>query len=174
MTRFFDIADVNKSASALNIDKMLWTNQQHILRATPERLAKYLQPQLAVLGIVTDNWAKMAAVAKAQQERAKTLKEMAENSVFLPRRHGLTKVRKNLTVEAVPLLQAVRDRRATMWQAPSMTASGRRGGTRRRPRGRPAVRVAVSGGSVSPPIDARNIRSRDDTRLDAAIRFCRP
>ena len=32
---------------------MLWTNQQHILRATPERLAKYLQPQLAALGVET-------------------------------------------------------------------------------------------------------------------------
>ena len=90
MTALFDIEDVNKSASAFNPDKLLWINQQHILRATPERLAKYLQPQLARLGVETSDWAKLAAVAKAQQERAKTLKEMAQNSVFLlPGRHGL-------------------------------------------------------------------------------------
>ena len=82
MTRLFDINDVNKGASALNLDKMLWTNQQHIMRATPERLAQFLQPQLAMIGIETDDMAKLAAVAKAQQERAKTLKEMAQNSTF--------------------------------------------------------------------------------------------
>ena len=82
MTRLFDIDDVNKGASALNLDKMLWTNQQHIMRATPERLALYLRPQLAMIGIETDDMAKLAAVAKSQQERAKTLKEMAPNSMF--------------------------------------------------------------------------------------------
>ncbi len=82
MTRLFDIHDVNKSASALNLDKMLWTNQQHMLRSTPEHLATYLKPQLEALGLVADDMAKVAAVAKAQQERAKTLKEMAANSQF--------------------------------------------------------------------------------------------
>jgi glutamyl/glutaminyl-tRNA synthetase len=86
MTRLFDIVDVNKGASALNVDKMLWTNQQHIMRATPERLAQYLQPQLAALGIETADMAKLAAVARAQQERARTLREQP---VLLPRRHHL-------------------------------------------------------------------------------------
>jgi glutamyl-tRNA synthetase len=70
MTRFFDIADVNKSASALNPDKLLWTNQQHILRSTPERLAAYLQPQLAALGLPPAEPQRVVAVARAQQERA--------------------------------------------------------------------------------------------------------
>ncbi|HEY4368735.1 MAG TPA: glutamate--tRNA ligase, partial [Steroidobacteraceae bacterium] len=33
MAELFDIADVNKSASAFNADKLLWINQQHIMRA---------------------------------------------------------------------------------------------------------------------------------------------
>src|SRR5687767_1850832 len=82
MARLFDISDVNKSASAFNPDKLLWLNQQHIMRATPERLAEYLKPQLAALGVTAVDDRKLAAVAKAQQERAKTLKEMAHNSVF--------------------------------------------------------------------------------------------
>ena len=40
MQQLFDISDVNKSASAFNPDKLLWLNQQHIMRATPERLAR--------------------------------------------------------------------------------------------------------------------------------------
>ena len=183
MTQYFDINDVNKSASALNIDKMLWTNQQHILRATPERLARYLQPQLAALGIVSDDWPKLAAVAKAQQERAKTLKEMAENSVFFFRdvtSYDEKAAKKNLTAESAPLLKAARDRMAALasWQAAQIheciqaiaTEQGAGLGKVAQP-----IRVAVSGGSVSPPIDGTlEILGRDVTlaRLDAAIRHC--
>jgi len=183
MTRLFDINDVNKGASALNIDKMLWTNQQHIMRATPERLAQFLQPQLAMIGIETDDMTKLAAVAKAQQERAKTLKEMAQNSTFFFRdvtSYDEKAARKNLTAEAAPLLKSVRDRMATLedWSAPQLheiiqavateTSAGL--GKVAQP-----IRVAVSGGSVSPPIDVTlEILGRDTTlqRLDRAIAAC--
>jgi glutamyl-tRNA synthetase len=184
MTRLFDIDDVNKGASALNIDKMLWTNQQHIMRATPERLALYLQPQLAAIGIETNDMAKLAAVARAQQERAKTLKEMAQNSVFFFRdvtAYDEKAASKNLTPDAVPLLQSARDRMAALeeWSAPHLhgviqavaTETGVGLGKVAQP-----IRVAVSGGSVSPPIDATlEILGRQVTleRLDRAIAACR-
>ena len=183
MTRLFDIVDVNKGASALNVDKMLWTNQQHIMRATPERLAQYLLPQLAALGIETADLAKVAAVARAQQERARTLKEMAQNSVFFFRdvaAYDEKAAKKNLTAEAVPLLQIVRERMAALgdWQASKLhelvqavaTESGAGLGKVAQP-----IRVAVSGGSVSPPIDVTlEILGRDTTlqRLDRAIAAC--
>ncbi len=37
MTALFDIADVNKSASAINPDKLAWINQQHLMRLPPSR-----------------------------------------------------------------------------------------------------------------------------------------
>jgi glutamyl-tRNA synthetase len=183
MTQLFDINDVNKGASALNLDKMLWTNQQHIMRATPERLATYLQPQLAALGIESSDMAKLAAVAKAQQERARTLKEMAENSTFFFRdvtSYDEKAAKKNLTAEAAPLLRTVRGRLATLddWQAPRLheviqavaVESSVALGKVAQP-----IRVAVSGGSVSPPIDATlEILGRETTlqRLDRAIAAC--
>src|SRR5512139_1267240 len=183
MTQLFDIHDVNKSASALNPDKMLWTNQQHIMRASPERLAQYLQPQLAAIGIVTDDMQKLAAVAKSQQERAKTLKEMAQNSAFFFQdvtAYDEKAARKNLTAEAAPLLQQARDRMAALesWQASSLheiiqavaTENSAGMGKVAQP-----IRVAVSGGSVSPPIDATlEILGRETTlqRLDRAIAAC--
>jgi glutamyl-tRNA synthetase len=182
MVQLFDINDVNKSASALNLDKMLWTNQQHIVRSTPEHLAVYLAPQLAALGVAVDDMAKVAAVAKAQQERARTLKEMAENSLFFFRdvtSYEEKAAKKNLTLEAVPLLRAVRDRLALcpQWQAPAIhesivavaTEHGAGLGKVAQP-----IRVAVSGGSVSPPIDGTlEILGRETTlqRLDRAIDF---
>jgi len=161
MTKLFDIHDVNKSASALNPDKMLWTNQQHMLRSTPEHLAKYLKPQLEALGLVADDLAKVAAVAKAQQERAKTLKEMAANSVFFFRdvtAYDEKAAAKNLTAETAPILAAVREKLSALpeWRAPAiheavMAVAAEKGvglGKVAQP-----VRVAVSGGTVSPPID---------------------
>ena len=181
MTRLFDIHDVNKSASALNVDKMLWTNQQHMLRSTPEHLARYLAPQLAALGLPVDDMAKVAAVAKAQQERAKTLKEMAANSVFFFRdvlEYEPKAAAKNLTPETVPMLQAARDKLAGLaeWRAPAihtaiMAVAAEQGvglGKVAQP-----VRVAVAGGTVSPPIDVTlEILGSQATleRLDRAIR----
>jgi glutamyl-tRNA synthetase len=161
MAELFDIADVNKSASAFNPDKLLWINQQHIMRATPEYLAKYLKPQLAALGVVVDDDAKLAAVAKAQAERAKTMTEMANNSVFFfadLQGYDEKAARKNLTPESAVALSAIAARLAALeqWSAPKIhdavnevaTELGVGLGKVAQP-----IRVAVSGGSVSPPID---------------------
>jgi len=182
MTRLFDIHDVNKSASALNTDKMLWTNQQHMLRSTPEHLAQYLKPQLEALGLVADDLAKVAAVAKAQQERARTLKEMAANSTYFFRdvtAYDEKAAAKNLTAETAPILAAVQSELATLpeWRAPAiheavMSVAARQGvglGKVAQP-----VRVAVSGGTVSPPIDVTlEIIGREaaQQRLGRAIAF---
>jgi glutamyl-tRNA synthetase len=182
MVQLFDIEDVNKSASALNPDKMLWTNQQHILRSSPGYLAMHLRPQLEALGVSADDDAKLAAVARAQQERAKTLREMAENSLFFfrdPAGYEEKAAKKNLTPETAPLLEAVRERLAALpeWQAPEIhgviqTVAEQQGvgmGRVAQP-----VRVAVSGGSVSPPIDVTlEILGRDVTlqRIDRAVRY---
>ncbi len=179
MVRLFDIHDVNKSASALNPDKMLWTNQQHILRSTPEHLAGYLRPQLEALGLAADDMARVTAVAKAQKERAKTLREMAENSVFFFKdvtEYEPKAVAKNLTVETAPILAAAHAKLAALpeWQAPAIhTAIMAVAEERSVGLGKVAqpVRVAVSGGTVSPPIDVTlEILGRDETlrRLERA------
>jgi glutamyl-tRNA synthetase len=180
MTQYFDIADVNKSASALNQDKLLWTNQQHILRATPERLAEYLAPQLAALGLPQADPARVVAVARAQQERARTLLEMARNSEFFFRGaivYDDKAVRKHLGAESLPSLTGVRTRLAGLaaWQAAAIhdtiAAQATEQGV---PLGKIAqpVRVAVAGGPVSPPIDITlEILGKAVTieRLDVAI-----
>jgi glutamyl-tRNA synthetase len=180
MARLFDIHDVNKSASALNPDKMLWTNQQHMLRSTPEHLAAYLRPQLEALGLVADDLGKVAAVAKAQQERAKTLREMAENSTFFFRdvtAYDEKAAAKNLNAETAPILVAVTDRLAALpeWRAPDIhTAIMAVASEKAIGLGKVAqpVRVAVSGGTVSPPIDVTlEILGRETTleRLARAV-----
>ncbi len=182
MAQLFDIGDVNKSASAFNPDKLMWLNQQHIMRATPERLAEYLKPQLAALGVAVSDDRKLAAVAKAQQERAKTLKEMAQNSVFFFQElsgYDEKAAKKNLSADSVAPLTAVRDKLSAIseWTAAALhdavnqaaTDLGIGLGKVAQP-----IRVAVSGTPVSPPIDVTlEVLGRDTTlaRLSAAIAY---
>jgi glutamyl-tRNA synthetase len=135
------------------------------------------------LNIVVDDDAKLAAVAKAQQERAKTPKEMAENSTFFFRdvtAYDEKAAKKNLTADAAPLLRQARDRMAALesWTAPQLheviQAVAAEAGAGMGKVAQP-IRVAVSGGSVSPPIDATlEILGRETTlqRLDRAIAAC--
>jgi glutamyl-tRNA synthetase len=182
MQQLFDIADVNKAASAFDADKLLWFNQQHIKLASPERLAQFLQPQLAALGIHTDDLHKLAGVARAFHERARTLREMATTAVYFFRefeQYEDKAAKKNLTADARPVLEAVRDGLAGLepWSAASIqqvidsVAARLQLGM-----GKVAqpIRVAVSGSAVSPPIDITlEVMGRAMTlaRLERALHY---
>src|SRR5690606_23276259 len=146
----------------------------------PERLAAHLKPQLAALGIHTDDDARLARVAQAQQERAKTLKEMAQNSRFFfeeVREYDEKAARKNLTRDAIGPLRAAHDKLQELadWRASAIhDAVNEVAATLGVGLGKVAqpIRVAVSGGSVSPPIDATlEILGREVTleRLQRAL-----
>ena len=184
MIAYFELGDVNQSASAINPEKLLWLNQQYIKSADPQRLAAELRWHLSRLGIETDDAAKLAAVVRAQAERAKTLKEMAEHSRFFFQNFAEYEpgaARKQLTAESLPALEALRARFAALgdWSATTIhtilddiaAAAGGKLGKVAQP-----LRVAVSGGSVSPPIDLTlEILGRDVTlrRLDRALAWIR-
>jgi glutamyl-tRNA synthetase len=85
MIQLFDIDQVNKAASTFNTDKLNWLNQHYIKTATPERIAHLLSPHLGRLEIDPSQGPELVEVVKAQQERAKTLVEMAEISAFFYR-----------------------------------------------------------------------------------------
>jgi glutamyl-tRNA synthetase len=182
MAQLFDIHEVNKSASAFNPDKLLWLNQQHMMRAPLRELAIPLQWQLERLGIKAQNLEQLEGIAAAQRERSKTLKEMAQASLFFFRefeQYDEKSARKNLTTESRPLLAAVRARLAAVspWAAPGVHAALEQIcaeasvglGKVAQP-----LRVAVSGGGVSPPIDQTvALLGRDATlkRIDRALQF---
>lgn len=182
MTDYFDIADVNKSASAFNQEKLLWLNQQHMQRASGERLAQYLAPQLTALGIQNLDMARVAAVALVQRERAKTLREMAQNSLFFfqePAGYDEKAAQKHLTADAKILLAAVDTGFASLtnWLASDIHAVIERVASEQAVgMGKVAqpIRVAVSGTAVSPPIDATlEILGRDATlaRIGRAMTY---
>jgi glutamyl-tRNA synthetase len=180
MIASFDIADVNKAASAFNPEKLLWLNQQHMMRANPADLVPHLRSQLRRLGLDSDNQELLEGVILSQRERAKTMKEMALNSRFFfvdaveldPK-----SVSKHLTAATLPTLATVRAMLAALpgWSAPTIhqglndLAARLQSGL-----GKIAqpIRVAVTGTAVSPPIDATLAllgRERTLARIDAAL-----
>lgn len=83
MIQLFDIADVNKAASAFNPEKLLWLNHQHLMRSDASVIVPHLRAHLRRVGIPEDdllNQTLLEGLIVAQRERTKTLKEMAENS----------------------------------------------------------------------------------------------
>ena len=180
MIAAFDIKDVNKAASAFNPEKLLWLNQQHMMRAQPDALVPHLRAQLRRLGLDSDDQRLLEGIIVSQRERSKTLKEMAQNSRFFftesvdidPKAAA-----KHLSGGSLTMLSKVRERLAAL---PDWTAAGIHSvlndlaaalevglGKVAQP-----VRVAVTGTAVSPPIDATLEllgRQRTLARLDAAL-----
>ena len=180
MIAAFDIHDVNKAASAFNPEKLLWLNQQHMVRSPPTALIPHLRTQLRRLGTDSDDEQLLEGVIVAQRERAKTLKEMAENSRFFftdDIRVDPKAVAKHLTPDGLGGLAKVRARLAALkeWQAPAINDALNALATELQVGlGKIAqpVRVAVTGTAVSPPIDATLAllgRERALARLDAAL-----
>jgi glutamyl-tRNA synthetase len=180
MVALFDIADVNKSASAINPDKLAWINQQHLVRQPPGDIVPELRWQLDRLGVGARDGVDLEAVIEAQRERSKTLKDMATASRFFfeaPAGYEEKAARKHLSPEAKPLLEQARSAFESLeaWTAPAIherieaiaAQSGAGLGKVAQP-----LRVAVSGGGVSPPIDLTlAILGREQTlaRLARAI-----
>lgn len=80
--QYFRIDRVNSSASQFNTEKLRWLNQHYLKESTPEALLPELLPQLEALQIKGDKDLILQAIPH-YQERAKTLKEMAENMAWI-------------------------------------------------------------------------------------------
>ena len=85
LTQLFDIEAVNKAASTFNTEKLLWLNQHYIKASDPVHLAHLLSYHMGKIGIDPARGPDLVEVVKAQQERARTLVEMAEISAFFYR-----------------------------------------------------------------------------------------
>ncbi|MBT4839025.1 MAG: glutamate--tRNA ligase, partial [Methylococcales bacterium] len=83
MIDLFDIADVNHSASAFNQEKLLWLNHQYIMNQKPVHVARYLTHAFGQFEVDPAELPELTDVVVAQRERAKTLKDMAEKSLFI-------------------------------------------------------------------------------------------
>ncbi len=157
----FDLSHVSKSPAAINPQKLQWLNQHYFKTLAPEEIIEPLTQQFELLGIKNPDKNLLLELISAQAERSKTLKEMAEKSTFIFKdfdSYDKDAAAKNLTAETKPALETLHQGFENLkdWSkealhqvvVDSAESLGLKLGKVAQP-----LRVAVSGGSVSPPID---------------------
>ena len=160
MIEYFDVHDIHKAPSAMNFEKLLWLNQHYLKTLPPEEIIPHLKPHFDEMGIECENGPSLVEVIMAQRERAKTLKEMTEKSVFFYQAFSEyeEKAEKQLTLDSLPILEAAFNDFGMLhsWQPQDIhsrieglceTLSVKLGKIAQ------PLRIAVTGTMISPPID---------------------
>ena len=181
MIELFDIADVNKSASRFDLDKLKWLNQQYLKSDPPDEVAAHLRWHMDAQGIDVRSGPALADVVVALRDRAHTLVEMAAKARvwYAPLTdYDAAAVAKHLrTPTARAALQAVHAQLDALaaWRVEAIHAAieaaaaaiGEGMGKIAQP-----LRVAITGTQVSPSIDQTvYLAGRDEAlrRIDAAL-----
>ncbi|MFZ5533892.1 MAG: glutamate--tRNA ligase [Pseudomonadota bacterium] len=181
MIALFDLTAVHRAPSTFNPDKLLWLNQHYLKTADPAYVAEHLRPHLARLDVDPDAGPDLAGIVCALRERSKTLVEMAEGARFFfadqvtydekaVAKHLGEEGRGALTAAAAALADLAEWTTEAIHGAIETVAAA--GGWKMGQVAQP-LRVAVSGTSVSPPIDQTlQLLGRDKSlaRIQAALR----
>ena len=182
MVALFDIDEVNRAASSFDPEKLLWLNQHYIKACDGGRLVHMLGARLETMGVDTDGGPPLADVVEALRERARTIVEMAEKSLYFYQNfdeYDENAAKKHLRPAAAAMLADVRERLAALepWQGDAIHAAivataedhGEKLGKLAQP-----IRVAVSGTAATPSIDVTVAlvgRERTVQRLDRALDY---
>ena len=182
MVAYFELEDVNVSASTFNMEKLLWLNHQYIMNSDPAHVARHLSWHIGQLGLDPTQGPDLVDMVKAQRERSKTLVEMANSSIYFYKEfesYDEKAVKKNFTAGTDEILAQLRDRLTALvdWQAEPLhqvivdlaADLDLNMGKVAQP-----LRVAICGSAVSPAIDVTlTLLGREKTlvRLERAIDF---
>jgi glutamyl-tRNA synthetase len=180
MIHLFDIANVNASASTFNPEKLRWLNQQYVIATSAAQLGQLLVPFLEKIGIDPADGPAPAEVADGFHERAETLVQMAESSRYCYQdfeeidakaaKKFLRPVVLEPLVDVVARFGALSDwTKEQLARAMHDCAEAHEISLGKL--GQP-IRVAITGGAVSPPIDVTLAlvgRKKALQRLDRAI-----
>ncbi len=182
MIEYFELENVNRAPSTFNPEKLLWLNQQYIMKDDPARIAHLLSPHMGERDIDPATGPDLVDVVKLLQERASTLVEMAEQAEFFYRdfeEYEPKAAKNHLRPVAREPLEALREALAQLedWtpEALQATISGvaEKLGLKMGKVGMP-LRVAVSGKGASPSLDATlALLGREKTlaRIDRALKY---
>jgi glutamyl-tRNA synthetase len=178
----FSLDNVGRSAGVFNPDKLLWLNEHYIKTGDQQRLAGLVAELLEKQGVEIENGPDLTAVVKTLQDRAKTLVEMAEGAHFYfvaPETYEEAAAEKFLTLEQRPVLELLIKHLGSLSSfaladvETAFKALMEESGLKLGKIG-PVVRVALTGGTVSPSIyDLVSVLGQDAVmaRLNKALLF---
>ena len=182
MIGLFELNKVSRSAANFDPQKLLWVNQQHILRTPSSRLAALLAKQLERQGLNPENGPPLELAVEALRERSQTLVEMAERAHCYYEEYedfDATAANTHLQSAARPILEALRDAFAALddWSESAtqgaVEAVAAKLGVKLGKVAQP-LRVALTGQSASPGIGTTLVlvgRERTLKRIDRAVAY---
>ncbi|MDR3490421.1 MAG: glutamate--tRNA ligase [Gammaproteobacteria bacterium] len=183
LIEFFDLNHINKAPAAFNLEKLLWLNQHYLKTADPQHVADALAWHMEQLGLDISKGPALVEIVKALCERSKTLREMAEKSSCFYREieYNDAAVKQHLVPEVLPALTLLHQRfeGLTSWNKEALhqlLASTSEELNLKLGKVAQPLRVAVTGDTMSPPIDVTlELLGRDRTlhRIAAAINLCK-
>lgn len=161
MIELFDLPAVNNSAASFNDDKLMWFNQQYMQNSALEHVAHHLSHHFSKHDVDPSVPPDLLGVIEAQRERSKNLAEMAERSVFFYKdfdQYEPKAAKKHLKLEFAGPLGQFRQKleKLGVWERETIhTALIETAESAELKLGKLAqpVRIAVTGGAISPPID---------------------
>lgn len=182
MIELFDIEDVNRTASSFNTEKLLWINQQYIMKSAPADLVPSFTHQLELAEFVPELGPNLEALIEVQQDRGKTIKEMVEKSEIFYKNYETfdeKAAKKNLKPNVLDVLEKLKSGFAALneWQKePLHQVVIQTAESMELKLGKVAqpLRVALTGTNVSPAIDATLFllgREKSLANIDRAIDY---
>lgn len=161
MQQLFSLQGINRAASTFNPEKLAWLNQQYLKSANLNRIVSLVKQRLLKNGIEVDESLDLSAIVDLYRERVKTINELADSILYVFQEfeeYDNKAVKKAFKEAALIPLQYLHDRFDAIkdWDAKNIHEvihsitdelqlnMGKVG---------QPLRVAVTGGSFSPPID---------------------
>ncbi|STX51928.1 glutamate tRNA synthetase catalytic subunit [Legionella busanensis] len=162
MIKYFDLANVSRGVSSFNYDKLTWLNQHYLKADSPNEVAEALLWHFERLGIDSKNGPDVGKVVMIQADRFNNLAEMAEKSRYFYQdviEYDEDAIKKHLRpVILEPLTQVYEQlQQIDTWRAENIqhliNNISAQFNINMGKIGQP-LRVAVTGSSMSPAIDA--------------------
>jgi len=182
MIEYFSLDDINKSASTFNTEKLNWINQQYLVSQPLEQIIDLVKHRLKKVGVEFDDQTNLDSIVDLYRQRVSTINELVDSILYCFRdfeQYDEKAAKKVLKPVALGPLTQLQNELALLEVWNSTTIHGvietitetleiKMGAV-----GQP-LRVAVTGGSFSPPIDQTvEMIGREKTlaRIERAIGY---
>ena len=182
MIDLFSIDAINKSAAAFNNEKLDWINQHYLVNCDLGEIVDLVKQRLQRIGVDLDDNRDISLMVDLYRQRVSTINQLAESILYCFQDfddYEAKAAKKALRAEALQPMQRLHDELNALeqWQADKIHAvieaitieldigMGKVG---------QPLRVAVTGGSFSPPIDQTLEllgKSRSMNRIKRAISY---
>ena len=161
MIENFTLDALNKSASSFNTEKLNWVNQQYLVSSSLDKIVELVKQRLDRLELVYDSSLDFSAMVDLYRQRVASVNELVDSILYCFQdfsEYDEKAARKALNQSTLEPLQLLLEQLSNLetWNALSIHAViesiTEKLGVGMGKVGQP-LRVAVTGGSFSPPID---------------------